>query len=118
MVFLAIPVVRTVARIDMPSTRHPITWARRSVLNLFMCSLSQEGGTLKVSLRVQGGTVRVEWATVIEDFRQDAQGRDVAVGIGAETSTVDQFPGEVRVIVLAYLSADYDELGATVEETG
>jgi hypothetical protein len=32
-------VVRLMARIDMPSTRHPMTWARCSVLNLFILTI-------------------------------------------------------------------------------
>jgi hypothetical protein len=39
MVFLAAPVMRTVARIELPSVRQPMICARLSVLNLFMRSL-------------------------------------------------------------------------------
>ncbi len=33
--FFAAPVMRTVARMEFPSTRQPMTCARRSVLSLF-----------------------------------------------------------------------------------
>jgi hypothetical protein len=36
-VFLAAPVIRTVARMLLPSTRQPMIWARFSVLSLFIC---------------------------------------------------------------------------------
>jgi hypothetical protein len=36
MVFLAAPVIRVVARIEFPSTRHPMIWARLSVESLFI----------------------------------------------------------------------------------
>jgi hypothetical protein len=38
-VFLAAPMIRTVARIDMPSTRHPMICPRRSVLSLFILTV-------------------------------------------------------------------------------
>jgi hypothetical protein len=38
-VFFATPVTRTVARIDMPSVKQPMTCPRRSVLNLFILTI-------------------------------------------------------------------------------
>src|ERR1051325_2424996 len=38
-VFLAAPVIRTVARIELPSTRHPMIRARSSVLSLFIVTI-------------------------------------------------------------------------------
>ena len=38
-VFRLTPWVRLIARIDMPSTRHPMICARFSVLNLFILNI-------------------------------------------------------------------------------
>ena len=47
-VFLAAPVTRQVARMLMPSTRHPTILARLSVLNLFILTiLLERSGTVK-----------------------------------------------------------------------
>lgn len=51
-VFLATPVIRTVARMLTPSTRHPTTWTRLAVVSLFIMTImldrslkSQENGS-------------------------------------------------------------------------
>lgn len=52
-VFFAAPVTRTVARIDMPSVRHPTIWPRRSVLNLFILTIMLEAlGTSQRDLEI------------------------------------------------------------------
>lgn len=50
MVFFAAPVTRTVARIDMPSTRQPTIRARCSVLNrlLILTIMRERSGIVKV----------------------------------------------------------------------
>ena len=40
--FLAAPVMRTVARMLLPSTRQPMIWARFSVLNRFILTIMLE----------------------------------------------------------------------------
>ena len=42
MVFLAAPVIRTVERMLLPSTRQPMIWARFSVLSLFIVTILLE----------------------------------------------------------------------------
>jgi hypothetical protein len=42
-VFLAAPVMRTVERIELPSTKAPITCARRSVLRRFILPIMLDG---------------------------------------------------------------------------
>ncbi len=42
MVFLAAPVIRTVARMLLPSTRQPMIWARFSVDSLFILTIMRK----------------------------------------------------------------------------
>jgi hypothetical protein len=42
-VFFAAPVMRLVARMLFPSTRHPMIWARFSVVNRFILTIMLEG---------------------------------------------------------------------------
>lgn len=50
MVFLAAPVIRTVARMLFPSTRQPMICARFSVLNLFILTIMREHSDGKTGL--------------------------------------------------------------------
>jgi hypothetical protein len=49
-VFLAAPVIRTVARMLLPSTRQPMIWARFSVVSLFILTILLELSDGKTSL--------------------------------------------------------------------
>jgi hypothetical protein len=50
---LAAPVIRTVARIELPSTKAPMTWALRSVDILFILTIMLESssGVKRYSVR-------------------------------------------------------------------
>ncbi len=54
-VFLAAPVIRTVARMLLPSTRQPMIWARFSVLSLFILTIMRKhsDGTAGLAGEVQ-----------------------------------------------------------------
>jgi uncharacterized membrane protein len=53
-VFLAAPVIRTVARMLLPSTRQPMIWARFSVVSLFILTIMRKHSDGTASMLAAG----------------------------------------------------------------
>jgi hypothetical protein len=63
--------------------------------------------------------VRIEWAATATEVGQTESGETAYVGLGGDTSPVTSFPCEdAWVLIVARLTARWDEMGAVVPETG
>ena len=55
--FLAAPVIRTVARIEFPSTKHPMIRARSSVVSLFILTIMLDPSDGTNGMRPRGAEI-------------------------------------------------------------
>jgi hypothetical protein len=62
--------------------------------------------------------VHIEWATTVAEVGKDEHDRLAFVGLGGDTSPAESFPAAAALWVVVGLAARWDELGATVPETG